>query len=42
MSFTLQRGSTPLLISVPHAGTTIAADQQHRFVPRALQVEDTD
>ena len=42
MSFTLHRGHTPLLVSVPHAGTAIPADQQHRFVPRALDVEDTD
>ena len=42
MSFTLHRGHTPLLVSVPHAGTAMPADQQHRFVPRALDVEDTD
>jgi len=40
--FTLQRGSTPLLISFPHVGTAIPPDQQHRYTPRALQVEDTD
>jgi len=40
--YTLQRGSTPLLISFPHVGTTIPPDQQHRYTPRALQVEDTD
>ena len=42
MTFTLHRGSTPLLVSVPHAGTLIPPDQAHRYVPRALQVEDTD
>ena len=42
MTFTLHRGSTPLLLSVPHAGTVIPADQQHRHVERAMQVEDTD
>ena len=42
MSFILHRGSKPLLVSVPHAGTAIPADQQHRFTQRALQVEDTD
>ncbi len=42
MTHTLHRGSTPLLVSVPHAGTAIPADQQHRYVERALQVEDTD
>ena len=41
-SFTLHRGHTPLIVSVPHAGTAIPADQQHRYVPRALAVEDTD
>jgi N-formylglutamate deformylase len=39
---TLKRGSTPLLISFPHVGTEIPADQQHRYTERALQVEDTD
>ena len=42
MTHTLHRGSTPLLVSVPHAGTVIPPDQQHRHVERALQVEDTD
>ena len=40
--FTLHRGSTPLVISFPHVGTQIPADQQERYTPRALQVEDTD
>ncbi len=39
---TLQRGTTPLLISVPHAGTAIPADQQGRYTERALRAEDTD
>lgn len=42
MSFTLHRGTTPLLISIPHAGIVIPADQRHRYTERALQVEDTD
>jgi N-formylglutamate deformylase len=42
MSFTLHRGHTPLLISMPHVGMLIPEDQQHRYLPRALQVEDTD
>jgi N-formylglutamate deformylase len=42
MSFILHRGSAPLLISMPHVGTRIPADQQARYLPRALQVEDTD
>ena len=40
--FTLNRGQAPLLVSVPHAGTRIPADQRHRYTERALQVEDTD
>ncbi len=41
-AFSLHRGSTPLLISFPHVGTLIPADQQHRYTERALRVEDTD
>jgi N-formylglutamate deformylase len=40
--YTLQPGSTPLLISMPHVGTLLPVDQQHRYTERALQVEDTD
>ena len=40
--FTLHRGMRPLLVSFPHVGTQIPADQQHRYTGRALQVEDTD
>ncbi len=40
--FTLHRGHAPLLISLPHVGTLIPADQQPRYVERALAVEDTD
>ena len=40
--FTLHRGRLPLLVSVPHAGRVIPADQRHRYVDRALVVEDTD
>jgi N-formylglutamate deformylase len=40
--FTLERGSAPLLISTPHAGTTIPDDIAAQLVPRALQVEDAD
>ncbi|WP_395702885.1 N-formylglutamate deformylase [Aquabacterium sp.] len=40
--FTLHRGSTPLLISLPHVGTVIPDDQKARYVERALAVEDTD
>lgn len=40
--FTLQRGSAPLLVSVPHAGTLIPEPLRPRFVERALAVDDTD
>jgi len=40
--FALHRGTTPLLVSLPHIGTAIPDDLQARFVPRALAVEDTD
>jgi N-formylglutamate deformylase len=39
---TLHRGTRPLLISVPHVGTHIPVDQKQRYLPRALDVEDTD
>jgi N-formylglutamate deformylase len=42
MSFTLQRGTTPLIISMPHVGQQIPDDVRDKFVARALQVEDTD
>lgn len=40
--FMLHRGSTPLLISVPHAGQEIPAALREGYFPRALEVEDTD
>jgi N-formylglutamate deformylase len=40
--FTLHRGSGPLVISFPHVGTAIPADQHGRYTERALRVEDTD
>lgn len=40
--FTLHRGSTPLLISLPHVGTEIPPDIAERLLPRALQTEDAD
>jgi len=39
---TLHRGRRPLLLSLPHVGTLIPADQHPRYTERALQVEDTD
>ena len=42
MSFTLDRGTAPLLVSMPHVGTDIPSHLRDHFVPRALAVEDTD
>ncbi len=42
MNFQLHRGSVPLLVSIPHMGTGIPHDLRAGFVPRALEVEDTD
>ncbi|MDB5857357.1 MAG: N-formylglutamate amidohydrolase, partial [Ramlibacter sp.] len=42
MSFQLTRGNAPLLVSIPHMGTEIPAELHGRYVPRALEVEDTD
>lgn len=41
-TFTLYPGRTPLLLSVPHAGTGLPDDLQARMQPRAAAVEDTD
>jgi N-formylglutamate deformylase len=41
-SYTLHRGTTPLLLSMPHAGTVIPDRLAARLQPRALQCEDTD
>jgi N-formylglutamate deformylase len=40
--YTLQRGTTPLLVSMPHVGTRIPPDLHAHLAPRALDVEDTD
>ncbi|HMO46185.1 MAG TPA: N-formylglutamate deformylase [Rubrivivax sp.] len=40
--YTLQRGTTPLLLSLPHAGTHIPPALAEALLPRALQTEDTD
>ena len=42
MSFSLHCGRSPLLVSMPHVGTRIPAELQGRYVPRALETEDTD
>ena len=40
--FTLKRGTAPLLISIPHAGTQIPADIAATMNPIAREVDDTD
>jgi N-formylglutamate deformylase len=40
--FTLHRGTQPLLVSVPHVGRELPADQHHRYVERAFAFEDAD
>ena len=40
--YSLQCGTAPLLVSMPHIGTEIPVDLQADFVPRALAVEDAD
>ena len=41
-AYTLHRGHRPLLVSVPHAGTRLPPELHGHYMPRALQVEDTD
>lgn len=41
-TYTLHRGTAPLLISLPHQGTAIPDDLRARFTPLALTVPDTD
>ena len=41
-SFSLTRGSRPLLVSLPHVGRQIPPALQALYTERALQVEDTD
>ena len=40
--FELERGTRPVLVSLPHVGTAIPDTLRPQFVPRALAVEDTD
>jgi len=40
--YTLHRGHSPLLVSLPHAGTHIPAGLHAALLPRALATEDTD
>lgn len=41
-TYTLHRGSAPMLVSMPHLGTEIPQELRDFYVPRALGVEDTD
>ena len=40
--FTLHQGASPLLVSVPHAGTHIPSEMRSLFTDKALEVADTD
>ena len=42
MTFSLQTGTAPMLVSMPHIGIEIPLELQSGFEPRALHVEDTD
>lgn len=42
MTFTLTRGSAPLLISFPHSGTYVPSDIADRFTSDARSLPDTD
>jgi N-formylglutamate deformylase len=42
MSFSLHRGTAPLLVSMPHIGTEIPPDLRGAYVERALATEDAD
>jgi len=40
--FTFKRGSTPLIVSIPHAGTLLPGSVNDRLTPRARRLPDTD
>lgn len=40
--YTLHRGTTPLLVSLPHVGTWLPEDLKPRLAPESLAVPDTD
>lgn len=42
LPFTLLKGSSPLLVSIPHCGRELPAELVPDYVDRALLVEDTD
>lgn len=41
-TFSLHRGTVPLLVSLPHDGTAVPGDVAARFTPEARRVPDTD
>ncbi|GAB3626475.1 N-formylglutamate amidohydrolase [Pandoraea terrae] len=41
-TYTLHRGTAPLLISIPHAGTQLPAEIARRMAPIAAHLDDTD
>ena len=41
-TYTLHRGTAPLLISLPHDGTLVPDDIAARLTPSARRVPDTD
>ena len=41
-TYELHRGSTPLLISMPHVGTEIIPEMEHRLTDEAQALPDTD
>lgn len=41
-TFSLHRGTVPLLVSLPHDGTAVPGDIAARFTPEARRVPDTD
>jgi N-formylglutamate deformylase len=41
-TFTLDRGSTPLFVSLPHDGTALSGEIEARLTPSARRVPDTD
>jgi N-formylglutamate deformylase len=42
MNFIFDRGTAPLLVSMPHIGFDIPKELHGDYVPRALAAEDTD
>jgi N-formylglutamate deformylase len=42
LGFELQKGTAPLLVSMPHAGTHLPGDLLAGYAARAREVEDTD